>query len=275
MLRPDPSRLRRQLSSGIDVLKRYAASPFVSPNEEPIIVLGHPRSGTTAIAGLLAEHSGRSATLDLWPRLNRPDTLAAVHSGRMSMDEFVHRFRAEFARDIVKDPHLTFLYPALARRFPRARFVMVMRDPRDTIRSVLDRLGLPGNLRDLDPAVYGEMRPLWAAILKGSWVEVEGTYIERLAGGWSLGAGVYLEQPQAMELIRFEDFLADKAGAILELAARLGLEQRGRIENQLDRRFQPAGNRNVDWSEFFGRDNLAAIERITHDEARALGYFGT
>lgn len=269
----DPSRLRRQLTGGIDVLERYIATPFASPNEEAIIVLGNSKSGTTVIAALLAEYAGLSVTLDFWPRMRDPATLAAVHSGAMSFDAFVHRFRADFARDIVKDPHLTFLYPELSRRFPRARFVMVMRDPRDNIRSILNRLGLRGDLEDLEESAYREMRPLWEAILKNRDADAGGeTYIERLASRWSVGARVYLDHADEMELIRYEDFLADKAGAVAGLAGRLGLEKRGRIEDKLERRYQPPGDRAADWTEFFGPGNLAAIERITRDEALALGY---
>lgn len=272
MISRDPARFGRQLSGGLDVLSRYVATPFVRPNEESIIVLGNSKSGTTVIAALLAEYGGLSVTLDFWPRLRRPSTLAAVHAGRLPFDRFVRRFRADFSRDVVKDPHLTFLYPQLAERFPRARFVMVIRDPRDNIRSILNRLDLPGDLDDLDPGAYHGMRPLWEGILKSPWLGVTGSYIERLAARWSLGAGVYLENPDRMALIRYEDFVADKMGAIAGLATRLGLSGRGRIEDKLDTRFQPPGDRSVGWQEFFGRVNLAAIERICEDEARSLGY---
>lgn len=276
MVSRDPARLRRQLSGGLDVLERYVATPFARPNEDAIIVLGNSKSGTTVIAALLAEYGRLSVTLDFWPRLRRPETLAAVHSGALPFDRFVHRFRADFARDVVKDPHLTFLYPQLSRRFPRARFVMVMRDPRDNIRSILNRLGLPGDLDDIGPDEYRGMRPLWEGILKSPWLPVEGSsYVERLASRWALGAGVYLDHEETIELIRYEDFVEDKMGAMAELAERLGVAARsGRIEEKLDTRFQPPGDRSVGWLEFFGRGNLAAIERICRDAAGALGYMG-
>jgi hypothetical protein len=271
MISRDPARVGRQLSGGLDVLYRYVATPFVRPNDEAIIVLGNSKSGTTVIAALLAEYGDLSVTLDFWPRLRRPETLASVHGGELSFDAFVRRFRADFSRDVVKDPHLTFLYPQLAQRFPRARFLMVVRDPRDNIRSILNRLELPGDLDELDPAAYRRMRPLWEAILKSSWLDVPGNYVERLAGRWAQAARVYLEHADAMELIRFEDFLADKQGTIAELAARLGIEPRGRIEDKLDRRFQPPGDRSVDLRRFFGA-NLARLEAHCVGGALALGY---
>lgn len=269
---PDLSRLRRQLTAGLDVLERYAVTPFVRPNEEAVFVLGHPKTGTTVIAALLAEHAGASATLDFWPRLRDPETLARVHSGALSFEAFVDRFRAEFSRGVVKDVHLTFLYPKLAERFPGARRVMVVRDPRDTVRSVLDRLDLPGDREELDLSRY-EMRPLWRAILEGRWLDLpDGNYVERLAARWSLAASVYREHADEIELIRYEDFMRDKAGAIVELADRLGLERRGRIEDKVDRRYQPKGRSGVVWEDFFGTANLRAIERLCKEEARALGY---
>jgi hypothetical protein len=272
MVSRDPARFGRQLSAGIDVLKRYLANPFASPNEEAVLVLGNPKTGTTVIAALLAEYGGLSATLDLWPRLRRPDTLAAVHDGRMSFDRFVRRFAAEFARDLVKDPHLTFLYPQLVQRFPDARYVMVMRDPRDTIRSILNRVGVPGDRDDLGPDDYHAMRPLWEATIRSPWLDLgAGNYVELLAGRWAEAARIYLEHRSEMHLIRYEDFTADKMGAIEDLARRLGVPQAGRIEDRLDTRFQPPGDRNVGWRDFFG-PNLPALERRCEAEARALGY---
>ncbi|MFW5947284.1 MAG: sulfotransferase family protein [Gemmatimonadota bacterium] len=273
MVTLEPARFGRQLSAAADILRRYLATPFASPNEDAIIVLGNPKTGTTAIAALLAEYGDLSVTLDLWPRLRRPEDLAAVHSGRMPFRQFVRRFRADFARDVVKDNHLTFLYPHLAQRFPGARFVMVMRDPRDTIRSILNRLELPGDLDDLGPEHYRRMRPLWEAIIKSPWLDVgAGSYVERLAGRWALAARVYLEHTEEMTLVRFEDFLADRAGAIARLAERLGVEKAGRIEDRLDTPYQPRGDRGVRWRTFFGPTNLAAIESRCAVEARALGY---
>lgn len=272
MMSRDPARFGRQASNLVDVARRYLATPFVEPNEDAIIVLGNSKAGTTVIAALLAEYGGLSVTLDFWPRLHRPSTLAAVHGGDMPFEAFVRRFRADFSRDVVKDPHLTFLYPQLAQRFPRARFVMVMRDPRDNIRSILNRLDLPGDRESLDPEDYRRMRPLWEAIINSPWLDVpEGNYVERLASRWALGARAYLDHPDAMELIRFEDFAADKMGAIRGLAERLGVERRRRIEDQLDRRFQPPGDRSVGWRAFFGA-NLPRLEARCATEARALGY---
>lgn len=272
MVSRDPARFGRQLSAGLDVLKRYLANPFATPNEDAILVLGNPKTGTTVIAALVAEYGGLSVTLDLWPRLRRPDTLAAVHDGRMGFDRFVRKFAAEFARDVIKDPHLTFLYPRLAERFPDARCVMVMRDPRDTIRSILNRVGVSGDRDDIGPEEYHAMRPLWEATIRSPWLDLgEGNYVERLAGRWAAAARVYLENPSGMQLIRYEDFMADKMGAIEDLARRLGVEKTGRIEDKLDTRYQPPGDPSVGWQAFFG-PNLAALEQRCAAEAGALGY---
>lgn len=272
MMSRDPARFGRQASNAWDVLKRYVATPFATPNEDAIIVLGISKAGTTVIAALLAEYGGLSVTLDFWPRLRHPSVLAAVHDGRMPFPRFVRRFRADFSRDVVKDPHLTFLYPQLAERFSEAKFVMVLRDPRDNIRSILNRVDLPGDRADLSPEDYRRMRPLWEAILKSPWLDVEGGYVQRLAARWSLGARVYLHNQDHIQLIRYEDFMKDKGAAIVGLAARLGVPQAGRIDDKLDTRYQPRGSREVGWLDFFGRANLDLIESVCEKEANALGY---
>ena len=44
------------------------------------------------------------------------------------------------------------------------------------------------------------------------------------------------------------------------------------VQDELDRPFQPAGDRSVTWIDFFGPQNLARIESICGEEMRALGY---
>lgn len=60
-----------------------------------------------------------------------------------------------------------FLYGPLRDRFPKAQFAMVLRDPRDNIRSICDGLSLPGDKSALDPSRYNKMTEEG----NGSWME--------------------------------------------------------------------------------------------------------
>lgn len=262
--------LTRRASSALRLARALALNPFRRPNEAPVWVLGHHKSGTTAVAGLLAEMTHTTATLDLVREVVRPsfDQLA---SGELSLDDFVARNRVELAADIVKVPQLTFFHDQLKERWPASPFVLVVRDPRRNIRSILDRLGAPGT----DPDAARDQRHRndagWRLTLDSSWLGIHGSVLETLAQRWNRCADVFLQHPDEVRLVRYEDFVADKEGVITALAADVGLVVVA--EGRVDRAFQPAGaRRGVEPVEFFGSENLATIERICGERMAALGY---
>jgi hypothetical protein len=268
--RQDP--IRDNLRAAPVRARRAAQSLFARPNPAPVFVLGHQKSGTSAVAALLGELTGRSVAIDLinedrWP------TYARVAAGEVPFERLVRRNRLDFSRQIVKEPNLSFFYPQLAQRFPQARFAMVVRDPRANVKSVLDRLGLPGDLEAIPERRLRSLRHGWRLMLEPGWLGLEGgSYVDLLAQRWNRCADVYLERPQPMPLLRYEDFRADKLATLEALAADLGLECRNDVSGRLDRQFQPAGNRSVGIEEFFGVDNLKRIETACASRMRQLGY---
>lgn len=272
------SRLRRQDSIGDNIraaplrARRALQSLTARPNPAPIFVLGHQKSGTSAVAALLAELTGSSVTIDLlnedrWP------TYARVASGEMPFERFVRRNRLDFSREIVKEPNLTFFYAQLAERFPAARFAMVVRDPRANSKSVLDRLGLPGDRPEISVEQLRGLRRGWSLMFEPSWLGLSsGNYVDLLAARWNRCADVYLEHASALHLVRYEDFRAAKLETLESLAGDLELECRHDIRPLLDRQFQPRGKHDVTVDEFFGPDNLARIENACAERMRRLGY---
>jgi hypothetical protein len=132
-------RYSRAASLRLRELQYCAMNVVTRVNPRPIFVLGNQKSGTTAIAALFARLSGQTVTLDLFREVWWP-TYQGIPSGDVSFDAFVARNRWGFSRDIVKEPNLTLFPDALAERFPEARTIFVVRDPRDNIRSLLNRL---------------------------------------------------------------------------------------------------------------------------------------
>ncbi len=246
-----------------------AASGVSAP---PIIILGKEKSGTTAIAALLAERTGSSITLDmpsLWGT-----TVVNLYTGKRTFHEYVRRNRPYFSRDIIKEPELTFIYPSVKARFPRARFVMIVRDPRDNIRSVLNRVQIEGSRERLDAGTLAGITEEWRIVLDGGWLGLRGeTYIEMAAARWNRAADVYLHHADDMVLVRYEDFMDEKAGTIDRLAERLELPLTNDIRGKLDVQYQPRGNRDVPWEQFFGDRNLRRIERTCMKRMKKLGYF--
>ncbi|MGI8826262.1 MAG: sulfotransferase family protein [Chloroflexota bacterium] len=254
--------------------KRKVLSLVSRINPAPVVLLGNQKSGTTAIAVLLAKYTRLSVTNDM-PSIFEP-VQTMLHSGELTMDEFVRRNRYDWSNDIVKEPSLTFLYPQVKAAFPRARFAMIVRDPRANIRSLLNRKKIPGNLTGLDLQGVSGMTTEWERILDNRWMGLSGdTYIESLAHRWNRAASVYLDNADRMILLRYEDFMADKAGAVAALARQLGLGGKRDVSSEVDVQYQMAGDRRIGWSEFFGADNLRRIETICAERMRELGYEST
>jgi hypothetical protein len=252
--------------------RRAAEGLTARPNPTPVFVLGHQKSGTSAIAALLARLTGRSVTIDLRNEDRRP-TYAGLAAGQISFERFLRRNRLDFSREIVKEPNLTFFYPQLAERFPAARFVMVVRDPRSNSKSILDRLGLPGDLAELPAARVASLRRGWQLAFDRSWLGLPaGNYVDLLAARWNRCADVYLEQPTSFHLVRYEDFRAAKLETLEGLAGELGLACEHDIQPLLDRPFQPPGDRTTSVESFFGADNLERIESGCAERMGPLGY---
>jgi hypothetical protein len=238
-------------------------------NPEPIFVLGNQKSGTSAIASLLGELTGRSVTVDLRREIS-DQLIPRIMKGEASVEQLIRRNRMGFASQIIKHPNLTLIHALLADRFPRARWVFVVRDPRDNIRSILDRLGIPGTKTRVTREEWAEIPRAWQGVLGG---DPTTNPIASLAARWNLLLNPYLVHSDQMILIRYEDFVLDKSKAIRLLADEIGLEVRGNILKRVDHQFQPQGaNRGVDPLKFFGVENLTTIELLCISGMKALGY---
>ena len=236
----------------------------------PIFILGHHKSGTTAIAALLAEISGQQVTIDLFYQIDSQGHLREqLFSRKLSFSDFVQTHKFYFSTCLNKAPNFTFFYDEMCQCFPKAKFIFVVRDPRDTIRSILNRLEIPGHLDQLQ-SMEGIA---WKSMLEGRNPDVVGNnYIERLANRWNLAADTYISHEEEISLIRYEDFVLDKVGTISSLARQVGLKPIHNIADKVNKQYQPRGDRNVNWSKFFGTNNLRRIETICRDRMNCFGY---
>ncbi|MCD4827972.1 MAG: sulfotransferase [Candidatus Cloacimonetes bacterium] len=253
-------------------LHRLAATPLVSVNQSPVFVLGNQKCGTTAIADLLAKQAKRSVTLDI-PALASTLPLELI-AGETSLNEVVHRNRFEFSRVIIKEPWLTFIWDDLVRLFPQARTLFIVRDPRQNARSILNRLGLPGNLDCLPETALDTMKPGWWAVFTLECRERGETvhYVDALAHRWNRAVEAYFEHEEKTLLLRYEDFVADKTGTLRAVAEELKLPVSRNVGNLVNRQYQPCGNRSVSPEEFFGAKNLARLEAICAGHLEQFGY---
>jgi hypothetical protein len=246
----------------------------IRANPEPIFVLGNQKSGTSVIAGLLAEVGGLSASIDL--RGIYEPIQSRLHSGELPFDQFVRRNRLDFSRAIIKEPSLTLLVDQLDRHFAGARYVFVVRDPRQNIRSILNRLDIPGNLEKFDEEAAAQRVTNWAnwqRIIDGRWLGIPyDDYIGALAGRWNMMTDILERNRHRFFLMRYEDFLIDKKSAIIALSRTLDIAERCDIAASVNRQYQRPGDASVTPLQFFGERNLERINRICKRNMERLGY---
>jgi len=242
---------------------------FPQVNKDAVFVLGNQKSGTTVIAALLSDFSGLSSTLDI--RTWTVEEQDLLHEGRLSFGDFVQKHRFEFSSELIKEPALTFLYHEVRKYFTLPKTVFIIRDPRDNIRSILNRVNREGDKPALEN--FAEIPQTWQRIIDNRWMGLEyDHYIDSMSARWNRAADVYLENAAEMVLVRYKDFVGDKVGTIKQLARRLGLPCVNDISSQVDVQYQPRGNREVSGEEFFGQENLGRIERICGSRMKKFGY---
>jgi hypothetical protein len=240
-----------------------------------VVVLGHQKGGTTAIAKLLGRMCQMPVSVDPFYEVDRGRAKAveSVFRGEVQLSAVARRHPTLFWQPIVKDADFTFLWTQVAGLYPEARFVYVARHPVDTIRSVLNRLGLPG---DPSPGVLPPMRnPTrhWELILAGSLPRVPGDdYVEKLAHRWQLAADTYATHRNRMLLVRYEDFLRDKVSELTQVAGSLGLVAERDVFAEVDVPYQPPGNDKTSPLGFFGSRRIDRIVGICARGMQQMGY---
>jgi len=241
---------------------RFIRNGLSTVEKRPIFVLGNQKSGTTVIAALLAEATQLPVTLDLNGLIADPGLQLRLKDGRETFEAFVDEYRYEFSRKIIKEPVLTLFHRELAETFPSAKFVFIVRDPRDNIRSILNRLRIPGDKSSEEATSFAEVRrnPVWALVLDTNWLNVpSGSYIDALAKRWNICSSCYDEE--RMVLIRYEDFKRNKENCIYRLAEQVEADVRKTIADKVDVQYQFKGNNDLPWRKYFGEQNLRHIEK--------------
>ncbi len=255
---------------------------FASTDDVKLIVLGHQKSGTTAIASLLARISDSSLSNDPLFMIDQGagEAVDELISLQNQLKTLCRMYPDLFTKKIIKDPDFIFIFSSLKKVYINARYLFVVRDPRDTIRSICNRLRILGTEK-LEKPKYNDMymgNHHWELILSGELPAQKNidhkhtNYIQNLANRWNMAIEIYLNNVDDIILIKYEDFLQNKEKIITRLAVDAGLQCKKSIAEYVDIQYQPKGNANADWNEFFGRDNLASIENICGLHMQKFGY---
>ena len=266
-----PVRVLREIPKDIKAAYLNQAS---SIHPKPIIILGHQKTGTTAIAALLGKATGKTFIIDPLLRVKRQDEVRdKLYNNELFLQDFIRRNKLFFSFDIIKDPNFSFLYEEVRECFPNAKYIFINRDPRDNLRSILNRLKIPGNLPKLNNSDLDKLPQNWRIAIEGKHPSVSGSnYIEKLAHRWNIAAENYIKNRDSMVYISYEDFMKDKNAAIYNLAKKIGLKPEHDISKQVDVQYQPRGDHNTTWLDFFGKNNLHQINDICADKIKLFNY---
>ncbi len=231
------------------------ASPQREPLfERPVFVVCPPRSGSTLLFELLATSphawtiGGEShALVEGQPSLhpaahgfdsNRLDASAAT-------PEIVERLHAEFGAAVVdrdgrrpgtdaralrlveKTPKNALRVPFLDTVFPDARYVHLLREPREEIASMIDAW-TSGRFVTY-PHLPGWDGPPWSLVLTPGWRELRGRPIAEIAvRQWAAATSILLDDLERIDadrvtLVRYDELVDDPQATMMSVCAAIGL----------------------------------------------------
>lgn len=221
------------------------------PNREAIFIFGFQKSGTSAIAGLLAHATGSTVTIDtkyLW----RPYS-SWLKDGSLCLKNHVNKYSLPFSKDIIKDPGTTFFIDIINEYFFLNKYIFLVRNPFDNIRSILNRLGLSGDQTNIN---LNDVPEIWRYIFPDNGEN----YISNLAERWLLCNDQFgIIRNDKCIFIKYEDFIKNKEKFVNDLSLDVGLDPKHSIKDVKNNQYQPKGNQEIKLIDFFGKDNYKLI----------------
>lgn len=252
---------------------RKILSLFYKKKLDPLFILGNPKSGTTVIANLLSKSTKKTLTSDIQSVIKH--ATLQLDFNLLNFDDFIKQHKYEFSKEIIKEPFLSFYTEELINYFPNSKIVWIVRNPYQNIRSILNRLKIPGNLQEIKFNQFLELEktPAWKLNLQSEMLGINSVnYIEAMAHRWNFLVNIYETNKEKIILVRYEDFVKDKKGFIDNLTHKLGFNIKQDISDYVNIQYQPKGNSKIDMDEFFGSINLNLISNICKKNMKKLGY---
>lgn len=252
-------KIKKRLQGIWEFFQRKTAKP----NKKAVWIFGMQKAGTSAIAGLLAYRADKTVTIDttfLWqPYLNQ------IKEGKLDFKKHIHKNALPFSKDIIKEPAASLLIEDIENYFDLERYVFILRDPFDLIRSILNRLNLSGSETSLN---INDVDKNWRYMF-----EDRENYVQKLAEIYReiYSQSKYINNSNCI-LVKYEDFNNDKEMFINQLCEQLDFQQINSIEHLKNKNFQPKGNPIKDYKAFFGDENYHIIYNITSPLNKIYGY---
>jgi len=282
-------RYYRRLGRGRKLTSRRLAASILPPIRRPVFIIGAARSGTT----FLGDCMGRLPELSY--HHEPPASKAAgrhVYEGLWSYQKARFFFRSVYAwllrveldgdlRFCEKTPTNALLVPFLARAFPDAQFVHIIRDGRDASASLYRQPWLR-----LDAASSGKREP--GGYLHGPWApwwvekdrvrEFETTSdAHRVIWAWRRYTEAALRDgrplgPARYHELRYESFVTDPRGEATRILDFLGISRPTSRTAFLEAADRASEGSMGSWKRTFSAAEQAQIDVDSGDLLRSLGY---
>jgi hypothetical protein len=243
--------------------------------ERLVFVVGSPRSGTTITASLLGSLPGFVDLDEVQPwkaaipgLMGHPE--ADVARRLRTILERVRRLAlAGGLRGVEQTPETSFVLGAALRAYPEAVAVHVVRDGRDVVTSLLERGWLSVERTGSDDArlAFGAHPRFWVEPeRRDEFAHVSDA--TRAAWAWRRYVTAAGTAPGRTVEVRYEQLVADPAGAAGPVAAALGVDAVLVAERFARVHDRSAGR----WQRDLAADQLADVEREAGAALVALGY---
>ena len=234
-------------------------------NTDAIVFLGNQKSGTSVISALFSEAANKELTLDFRVRRYIYDDFYLVLNNNIGLNEFMQMHAYEFSKDVIKEPNLSLISKSVLDEYGRDRIVIIVRDPLDNVRSIMERLNLKN---DATVGQLDHVNFVWKIICSGLDLpngKPSNSVFDNLIERWMHIYG--MASSLGIRYVRYEDFIDDKVGFIERLCDGLGCNYENDIASKKDKQYQHKGS-GIKSIEFFSeaqmvksRDKCAALLR--------------
>ncbi|QHJ11283.1 hypothetical protein FX988_01511 [Paraglaciecola mesophila] len=256
-----------------DIVRAY----IYKERNTKLVILGHQKAGTTAIATLLAHSANMSFSNDPIYEMSpsNSEVLLTFLDKTNDFSDTAISCPKLFFQQVVKDPDYIFSVEKVFKLYPYAKFIFIIREPHQIIRSIFNRLAISGTteLNKISCEELFEPTANWDYIINGDpTINDNMSIVERLATRIEETTLSYLKHCKNLKLIRYEDFKKNKSQYIKNTLEEMELPSCNEISGIENKQFQPKGDHKVLIEDFFGEKNYSIISQICSKTISHFGY---